>query len=85
MMLQGTVSEGTIVGYNKGGVLVDIGELKGEQQQQQQMRQTLQQQQQLVPNHRWLRWVLVTPAAAASTMTQHMQELQVLQAFVSHI
>jgi ribosomal protein S1 len=35
MMLQGTVSEGTIVGYNKGGVLVDIGELKGEQQQQQ--------------------------------------------------
>jgi ribosomal protein S1 len=30
MMLQGIVSEGTIVGYNKGGVLVDIGELKGE-------------------------------------------------------
>ncbi|WIA42416.1 hypothetical protein OEZ86_008414 [Tetradesmus obliquus] len=29
MLLQGTVSEGTIVGYNKGGVLVDIGELKG--------------------------------------------------------
>lgn len=30
MMLRGTVAEGTIVGFNKGGVLVDIGDLKGE-------------------------------------------------------
>eukprot|EP00878_Enallax_costatus_P016899 GHUV01017740.1.p1 GENE.GHUV01017740.1~~GHUV01017740.1.p1 ORF type:complete len:319 (+),score=68.77 GHUV01017740.1:161-1117(+) len=29
MMLRGTVAEGTIVGFNKGGVLVDIGDLKG--------------------------------------------------------
>lgn len=29
MMLRGTVAEGTIVGFNRGGVLVDIGELKG--------------------------------------------------------
>lgn len=29
MMLQGTVSEGTITGFNKGGVLVELGDLKG--------------------------------------------------------
>lgn len=29
MMLRGTVADGTIVGFNKGGVLVDIGDLKG--------------------------------------------------------
>ncbi|KAF8063820.1 transposon TX1 protein [Scenedesmus sp. PABB004] len=29
MMLRGTVAEGTITGYNKGGVLVELGDLKG--------------------------------------------------------
>jgi hypothetical protein len=46
MMLQGVVTDGIITGFNKGGVLVELGDLKGEggccgalashQQQQQQ-------------------------------------------------
>lgn len=37
MMLQGVVAEGIIIGYNKGGVLVDIGEIKGAQPIHQQL------------------------------------------------
>lgn len=32
MLLQGTVADGVISGFNKGGVLVDLQDLKGEQQ-----------------------------------------------------
>lgn len=28
--MQGTVVDGTITGFNKGGVLVELGDLKGE-------------------------------------------------------
>lgn len=31
MMLRGTVVEGTITGFNQGGVLVELGDLKGAQ------------------------------------------------------
>lgn len=30
LLLQGTVSDGVISGFNKGGVLVDLGDIKGE-------------------------------------------------------
>jgi hypothetical protein len=30
MLLQGTVSDGVITGFNKGGVLVEMADLKGE-------------------------------------------------------